>query len=164
MNPQLENLQNTTRRQFLKQAGSFSLGSIALSSLLSKDAQGSLAAPINPLSPRKPQFPAKVKRVIYLHMSGGPPHLDIFDYKPQLVKHNGELCPDEFIKGRTFAFTSGTPKLMGTPRTFTQHGDGGTWMSDPSPNFQKIANDLCVIKSMQTEQFNNAPAELLLYT
>ena len=97
-------------------------------------------------------------------MSGGPPHLDLFDYKPELVKHSGELCPDQFIKGRKFAFTTGTPKLMGTPRNFSQHGDGGIWMSDAIPHFHDIANEMCVIKSMTTDQFNHAPAELLLYT
>ena len=62
---------------------------------------------LNPLTPRKPHYEPKVKRVIYLHMSGGPPHLDLFDYKPELVKWNEKPCPDEFLKGRKFAFTSG---------------------------------------------------------
>jgi hypothetical protein len=164
MTPQLENLQHTTRRQFLKHTGAFSLGSIALASMLGGEAKAAIDQVANPLAPRHPHFPAKVKRVIYLHMSGAPPHLDIFDYKPELVKHNGEVCPDSFIKGRKFAFTSGTPKLMGTPRKFSQHGRGGIWMSDAVPHFQEIADDLCVIKSMFTDQFNHAPAELLLYT
>src|SRR5437016_5912051 len=97
-------------------------------------------------------------------MSGGPPHLDIFDYKPELVKHDGELAPDQFVRGRTFAFTTGTPKLMGTPHTFTQHGKAGMWMSDAVPNFYGIADDICLIKSMFTDQFNHAPAELMLFT
>jgi hypothetical protein len=97
-------------------------------------------------------------------MSGGPPHLDIFDYKPELVKHNGEDAPDAFIKGKKFAFTTGVPKLMGTPHTFTQHGKGGIWMSDAIPNFHGIADEMCVVKSMFTDQFNHAPAELLLFT
>ena len=80
------------------------------------------------------------------------------------MKRNGQNAPDEFVKGKTFAFTSGVPKLMGTPRTFTQHGNGGIWMSDAVPNFQSVANEMCVIKSMFTEQFNHAPAELLLFT
>jgi hypothetical protein len=119
---------------------------------------------VNPLAPHKPHFPAKVKRVVYLHMSGGPPHLDIFDYKPELVKHNGEDAPDAFIKGKKFAFTTGVPKLMGTPHTFTQHGKGGIWMSDAIPNFHGIADEMCVVKSMFTDQFNHAPAELMLFT
>jgi hypothetical protein len=97
-------------------------------------------------------------------MSGGPPHLDLFDYKPELVKFNDKPCPDEFLKGRQFAFTSGVPKLMGTPRKFEQYGKGGIWMSDALPNLQKVADELCVIKSLTTDQFNHAPAELLLFT
>ena len=97
-------------------------------------------------------------------MSGAPPHLDLFDYKPELVKRNGQLCPDEFTKGKKFAFTSGTPRLLGTPRTFAQYGKGGIWMSDAIPNFHTVADEMCVIKSMNTDQFNHAPAELLLFT
>jgi hypothetical protein len=163
MNPELDLLQAQTRRHFLHKAGQFSLGAIAMNSLLGTG----IAAPsaeVNPLAPRKPHFPAKVKRVVYLHMSGGPPHLDIFDYKPELVKHNGEDAPDAFIKGKKFAFTTGVPKLMGTPHTFTQHGKGGIWMSDAIPNFHGIADEMCVVKSMFTDQFNHAPAELMLFT
>jgi hypothetical protein len=105
-----------------------------------------------------------VKRVIYLHMSGGPPHLDLFDYKPELVKRDGQLAPDDFIKGRKFAFTTGTPRLLGTKRTFSQHGRNGLWMSDAVPNFHGIADELCLVKSMYTDQFNHTPAELLLFT
>ena len=163
MNPHLDLLQAQTRRHFLRQAGQFSLGAVAMNSLLGTSASG-LTAAVNPLAPHKPHFPAKVKRVVYLHMSGGPPHLDIFDYKPELVKHNGEDAPDAFIKGKKFAFTTGVPKLMGTPHTFTQHGKGGIWMSDAIPNFHGIADEMCVVKSMFTDQFNHAPAELMLFT
>jgi hypothetical protein len=163
MNPHLDLLQAQTRRHFLQRAGQFSLGSIALNALLGGNTFGS-DAEVNPLAPRKPHFAPKAKRVVYLHMSGGPPHLDIFDYKPELVKHNGEFAPDQFVKGKKFAFTTGTPKLMGTPHTFAQYGKGGTWMSDAIPNFHGIADDICVVKSMFTDQFNHAPAELMLYT
>src|SRR5205823_1152459 len=133
-------LQHLTRRHFLRTTGQFSLGAIALDALLGGQAHAAAGAAVNPFAPRQPHFPAKVKRVIYLHMSGGPPHLDIFDYKPELVKRDGQLAPDQFVKGKTFAFTSGTPKLMGTPRTFSQHGKSGIWMSDAVPNFHEIAD------------------------
>ena len=97
-------------------------------------------------------------------MSGSPPHLDMFDYKPELVKRTGQDCPESLTKGRRFAFTSGTPKLMGTPRTFKQYGPGGIWMSDALTNFHGLADKMCVIKSMKTDEFNHAPAELLLFT
>ena len=163
MNPLLESLQHQTRRQFLTAARQFSIGAVAMHALHGGKSAAATAG-ANPFSSKPAGARAKVKRVIYLQMSGGPPHLDIFDYKPELVKRNGQDAPDQFVKGKTFAVTSGTPKLMGTPRTFTQHGDGGIWMSDAVPNFQSVANEMCVIKSMFTEQFNHAPAELLLFT
>lgn len=163
MNPLLhDRLQLRTRRQFLNSAGQFSLGAIALQAL-QQDAAAAVGAD-NPLAPRKPQFPAKAKRVIYLHMSGAPPHLDLFDYKPELVKRDGENCPDSILKGRKFAFTTGVPKLMGTPRTFKQYGKAGMWMSDAAPNFHGLADDITMVRSMFTDQFNHAPAELLLFT
>ncbi len=137
-----------------------------MSTLTGGNAQAatSTAAALNPLAPHQPHFAPKAKRVVYLHLTGSPPHLDLFDYKPELVKHNGEPCPDQYLAGKRFAFTSGVPKLLGTPRTFKQHGNGGVWLSDAIPNFHGVADDLCVIRSMYTEQFNHAPAELLLYT
>ncbi len=163
MNPHLDLLQAQTRRHFLRRAGQFSLGSIAMKALFGNSASA-LTAAVNPLAPHAPHFPAKVKRVVYLHMSGGPPHLDLFDYKPELVKRDGQDAPDAFIKGKKFAFTTGVPKLMGTPHTFAQHGKCGTWMSDAVPNFHGIADEMCVVKSMYSDQFNHAPAELLLFT
>ncbi len=152
-----------TRRHFLKRSGQFSLGAIALQ-MLAGAGTTATANEASPLAVRQPHYAPKVKRVIYLHMSGGPPNLDIFDYKPELVKNTGKDAPDEFIKGKTFAFTSGTPKLMGSPRTFKQYGPGGIWMSDAVPNFHTIADEMCVIKSLHTDQFNHAPAELMLFT
>ena len=160
MNEGFEQLQQITRRSFLKTAGQFSLGAIALASMQARDAR----AAVNPLAPRSPHYQPKVKRVIYLHMSGGPPHLDLFDYKPQLVKWNDKPCPEEFLKGRKFAFTSGVPKLMGTPRKFAQYGKSGMWMSDAIPHLQEVADEICLIKSLNTDQFNHTPAELLLFT
>lgn len=166
MHPVWEKLQLTTRRHFLKDS-SLGLGGLALSQLLG-DSSLAHAAPQraadNPLAPRQPHFPGKAKQVIYLHMSGAPPHLDLFDYKPELVKHDGEDCPESVLKGRRFAFTSGVPKLLGTRRKFAQHGKSGTWISDAMPHLHEIADELCVIRSMNTDQFNHAPAELLLYT
>lgn len=164
MELKFDRLQQVTRRSFLKATGQFSLGAIAMASMSLGGGVANAAQAVNPLAPRKPHYTAKVKRVIYLHMSGGPPHLDLFDYKPELVKWNDKPCPDTFLKGRTFAFTSGVPKLMGTPRKFAQYGKAGIWMSDAIPRLQEVADELCVIKSMNTDQFNHTPAELLLFT
>jgi hypothetical protein len=161
----INSLQSQTRRHFLANSG-VGLGAMALAGLLKQNgyAAPAMEAEINPLAPRAPHFAPKAKRVIYLHLTGSPPHLDMYDYKPELVKRSGQDCPDEFVKGKRFAFTSGMPKLMGTPRKFAQHGQGGVWLSDAVPNFHGVADEMCVIRSMFTEQFNHAPAELLLYT
>ncbi|MDB5348845.1 MAG: hypothetical protein JWN86_92 [Planctomycetota bacterium] len=163
MDPRIERVQDMTRRHFFResQAG---LGAMALASLLAKDAPADAGKVVDPLAPRLSHFAPKAKRIIYLHLTGSPPHLDLYDYKPELVKRTGQECPDAFIKGKRFAFTSGTPKLLGTPRKFEQHGKNGVWLSDAIPNLHSVADDLCVIRSMHTDQFNHAPAELLLYT
>ena len=166
MNFYLNQLRERTRRHFLSASG-VGVGAIALSSLTGATASADI--PIDatqPLAKRKPHFESKAKRVIYLHLTGSPPNLDLYDYKPELVKRTGEHCPDEFLKGRTFAFTSGVPKLLGTPRKFAQYGKNGTWLSDAVPNFHApdIVDEMCFVHSMNTDQFNHAPAELLIYT
>jgi hypothetical protein len=164
MNPLFERLQHTTRRHFL-QSASLGLGSLALAELGGTVRADAPAIPAgNPLAPRPPHFAGKAKRVIYLHMSGAPPQLDLLDFKPELIKHSGKDCPDEFLKGKRFAFTSGVPKLMGTPQKFRQYGQAGIWMSDAIKPLGQVADELTVIKSMKTDEFNHAPAELLLYT
>ena len=165
MNPRLEQLQHLTRRHFLGKSA-HGLGALALGSLLRESLSGTTPSPavVDPLAPRAPHYAPKAKRVIYLHLTGSPPHLDLYDYKPELVKRNGQDCPDAFLKGKRFAFTSGVPKLLGTPRKFAQHGKGGVWLSDAIPHLHSVADELCVIKSMTTDQFNHAPAELLVYT
>src|SRR6478735_9352160 len=142
MDPRLELLQHSTRRQFL-QSTTLGLGSLALAELAGPARAESPVIPAdNPLAPRRPHFPGKAKRVIYLHMSGAPPHLDLLDYKPELVKHDGENCPDQFLKGKRFAFTSGVPKLLGTKQPFKRHGKAGVWMSDAIPHLHAVADDV----------------------
>ncbi len=155
-------LQATTRRHFLQNCR-LGMGSLALSGLLRSELAAHPGAD-NPLAVRPAPFAPRAKNVIYLHMAGSPPHLDLFDYKPELVKRNGQPCPDEFLRGKRFAFTSGTPTLLGTPRSFRQYGGSGTWLSDAVPHLTTVVDDLCVIKSMYTDQFNHAPAQMLLYT
>lgn len=157
-----QRLQRETRRCFLANSG-IGLGSLALSSLLNSESPAAPESP-QPLAPRRPHFPARAKRVIYLHMTGSPPNLDLFDYKPELSRRDGEDCPQSFLEGKRFAFTTGIPKLLGSPQNFRQVGEAGLWMSDAIPHLQGVADDLCVIHSMNTDQFNHAPAELLLYT
>jgi hypothetical protein len=161
-----ENLANVTRRHFLSGAG-IGIGAMALSALTSERARADVAInAMQPLAERRPHFRPRASRVIYLHLTGSPPNLDVYDYKPELVKRDGQDCPQQFLAGRTFAFTSGVPKLMGTPRKFAQHGQSGTWLSDAVPNFHHadVVDEMCFIHSMNTDQFNHAPAELLIYT
>jgi hypothetical protein len=162
VHPNLQHLSNQTRRHFLRDS-SAGIGAMAFSTLLGSN--GVAASPNDaPLAPKKPHFEARAKSVIYLHLTGSPPHLDLYDYKPELVKHNGEDCPQEFLKGKRFAFTSGTPKLLGTPRKFSPCGQSGLVLSDAIPHLHEVADEMCVIRSMTTDQFNHAPAELLVYT
>ena len=162
MNRRIEQLQQQTRRHFFQQSTA-GVGALALGSLLAGDGLGAEMT-ADPLTPQQPHFAPKAKRVIYLHMTGSPPNLDLFDHKPELVKRDSQDCPDEFLAGREFAFTSGVPKLMGSPRKWRQVGEAGMWMSDAVPHFHEIADDMCVVHSMYTDQFNHAPAELLVYT
>ncbi|MFK8112556.1 MAG: DUF1501 domain-containing protein [Rubripirellula sp.] len=163
MNPNLERLRNQTRRHFFQQSTA-GIGGLALGSLLAGESKAAARSADNPLAPQPAHFPGKAKRVIYLHMTGSPPNLDMFDHKPELVKRDDQDCPDQFLAGREFAFTTGVPKLMGSPRKWKQVGKNGMWMSDAIPHFHEIADDMCVVHSMHTDQFNHAPAELLVYT
>ncbi|QEG38847.1 DUF1501 domain-containing protein [Roseimaritima ulvae] len=166
MNPLMQRLQQQTRRHFLSNSG-IGLGALALSTLGGQAARADVPIDaVQPLATRQPHFAPTAKRVIYLHLTGSPPNLDCYDYKPELVKRDGQDCPQSFLEGRTFAFTSGVPKLMGTPRKFAQYGQSGSWLSDAVPHFHdpEVVDQMCFVHSMNSDQFNHAPAELLIYT
>jgi len=163
MHPEFERLELQTRRQFFRDC-QVGVGSVALASLIAGNAAAGEPPVINPLSPKPSPFPAKARRVIYLHLTGSPPNLDMYDHKPELVKRDGQDCPAEATQGKRFAFTSGTPKLLGTRRKFGQYGKQGVWLSDAIPHLHDVADEMCFIRTMSTDQFNHAPAELLLYT
>lgn len=155
-----------TRRTFLQQ-GTVGLGALALATLghTAESATAAQAAKIHdPLAVRPTHFAPKAKSVIYLHMAGSPPQHDLFDYKPELVARSGQECPAEYLEGERFAFIKGVPKLLGTPHKFEQRGESGAWISEILPNLATVADELCFVKSMYTDQFNHAPAQLLLYT
>jgi len=161
----------STRRQFLKRSQT-GLGAIALAMLMGQDGRAgatdadALASVVadNPMAPKPPSHPAKAKHVIYLHMSGGPPQQDLFDYKPLLNKFHLKPCPDELLMGQRFAFIKGHPKLLGTPYKFAKRGESGQWMSDLLPHTAGVIDETVVIRSMQTTEFNHAPAELFMFT
>ncbi len=156
-----------TRRHFLRTCTS-GLGAMAL---------GSLGGCVNPnlvgdgSSSRQlatggnlSHYAARAKRVIYLHMAGSPSQLELFDYKPVLERLHEQPCPPSLLEGKKFAFISGNPKMLGPLAKFRQHGESGAWISDHLPHFQTAADDVCFLKAMHTDEFNHAPAQLLLYS
>lgn len=147
------------RRQFLNGFG-MGLGGIALADLMSGNAAaaGVLGGT---------HLPAKAKRVIYLFQSGGPSQLDLYDYKPTLNKEHGKQLPDHVRKGQRLTGMSGNQSslpLVGSPFKFSQQGQSGQWMSDLVPHTAKIADDLCIVKSMYTEAINHGPGVTMLQT
>ena len=117
-----------------------------------------------PLPPFTPHFAPKAKRVIVLHMAGSPPQHDLLDPKPALIPLDGQLCPESFLEGERFAFIKGHPKILASPYSFAPSGECGLEVSELLPHLSKIADDLCVVRSMHTDQFNHAPAQLFLYS
>ncbi len=160
-----EHLCAVTRRQFFGRCAT-GLGGLALASLLNEKlsaASGSLA-PTSALAPRSPHFAPKAKRAIYLHMAGAPSQLDLFDYKPKLVELNGQDCPESLYKKERFAFIKGVPKMLGTPHQFAKHGQCGAELSQLLPHLATVVDDIALVRSMHTDQFNHAPAQILLHT
>ncbi len=160
---QFQHLQAVTRRHFLRDCGTglgaiwFASQSSAATNIITRDAAeplGALPAPMR----------GKVKRVIYLHMIGAPSQLELFDYKPALVRFDGKTCPPEFLEGKRFAFIRGVPQMLGPQFPFQQHGQSGQWMSDRLPHLKQHADEMCFIKTMKTEQFNHGPAQLMVHT
>jgi len=149
-----------TRRHFFQQAG-FGVGSLALGSLLNDRL---FAQTVNPMAPRAPHFAPKAKRIIFLFMAGAPSQLDLFDYKPALNRYDGQPVPQDVIKGERFAFIKGTPKLLGSPHTFARHGQCGAELSNLLPHLATIVDDIAIVKSLQTTQFNHAPGQIFMNT
>lgn len=166
MNPINQYLQNLNRRQFFAGAG-LGIGSVALGSLLSSE---SIAAPsinpggqpqVHPALPGLPHFAPRAKRLIYLHMNGAPSQLDLFDYKPGLKDYFDKELPDSVRSGqRITTMTSGQARFPVAPSMFkfTPCGQSGIMMSDLVPHMHSIADDITMIKSVNTEAINHDPA------
>lgn len=159
MDPKFDHMNGLTRRHFL--GTTMGVGAIAWAAL---NGVAQAATPANPLATRPSHFAGKAKRVIYLHMAGSPPPMDLFDYKPKLNEFNGKLCPDEMMEKERFAFIKGHPKILGSPHSFKQYGQSGTYLSNLLPHLSTMTDEMTFIRSMYTEQFNHAPAQLLLHT
>ncbi|HMS56777.1 MAG TPA: DUF1501 domain-containing protein [Fimbriimonadaceae bacterium] len=150
-----DSLRQLTRRTFFKELG-YGIGGVALSNLLIENGLANFLA-------ENPQV-AKAKRVIYLFMAGAPSQVDLFDPKPTLQKYDGQNCPEEILKGERFAFIRGTPNLLGSPFKFEQVGKTGQWVSELLPHFKEIIDDVAIIRSVHTDQFNHAPAQIFMNT
>lgn len=169
---QLARIEAQTRRHFLSGCAT-GLGAMFMATLAPglRAAESTGARRLNftrdassPLSILPPQFAAKARRVIYIHMNGAPSQLELFDYKPELVKFDGKDCPAHLLAGKRFAFISGVPKLLGSQFPFHRAGQSGAWISDRLPHIEKHIDDICFIKSMRTDQFNHVPAQLTVHT
>jgi hypothetical protein len=148
------------RRWFLKECG-LGLGAIALNQL----SGGATVHPaIDPLAARQPHLAPRAKNVIYLFMAGAPSHLELFDYKPQLAKYSGTLPPAELLKGYRAAFINPNSTLLGPKFKFSKHGQAGAELSELLPHLAGIADDIAIVKSMTTDAFNHAPAQILMST
>lgn len=164
-NPMLhaERVKAITRRHFLGKATK-SFGAAALVGLLNDGMMGSSAQAAEAAVMKiGTHFAPKAKRIIYLHMAGSPPHHDLLDYKPLLNKRHGETAPKD-VYGNRSAFVKPNAKILGTPYKFEQVGQAGAWVSELFPHFKTIVDDVTIVKSMMTDQFNHAPAQLLLHT
>ncbi len=145
----------TLRRTFLRQ-GAAGLGLVALRSMLRAESRGV----IHPL-----HHPAKAKRVIFLYQAGGPSHLEVFDPKPKLAAMHGKGMPESFTKGQQIAQLQGKPLLCFGPQSeFRRYGKSGLEMSSLFPHIGAIADKICVVRSMWTEQINHDPAHTLMNT
>jgi hypothetical protein len=156
-----------TRRHFFRDCA-LGVGSMALASLLNDGRVVAAPTASSPLAPRDPHFPARAKAVIYLFMAGGPSQLELFDYKPKLTAYDGKPMPDEFIRGKRFAFmdtfTKEHPKCLGSRRKFARRGQSGTYVSECLPHLAGVVDDLALVRSVQTNVFNHAPAKFFINT
>ncbi|WP_145346513.1 DUF1501 domain-containing protein [Rosistilla ulvae] len=149
-----------SRRWFMQDCG-VGLGSIALASLINESAASTAD---DPMAVKKPHFPGKVKNVILLFMAGAPSQFELFDNKPELAKFDGQLPPAELLEGYRAAFINPNSKLLGPKFKFAKHGQSGAEISELLPHTAKVADDLTIIKSMKTDAFNHAPAQIMMNT
>jgi len=156
-----------TRRHFLRGCG-VGLGKIALAGLLTEALGGRAAESdhtgTNPLAPRQPHFPGKAKRVIHLFMAGAPSQLELFDNKPELTKLAGKPLPPSVIAGQRYAFIRPDAAVLAPCYKFAKHGQSGAELSEMLPHLSKIADDICLVRSVHTDQFNHAPAQIFFNT
>jgi hypothetical protein len=168
LNNAAANALGITRRHFFGECG-VGVGKIALASLLTgayanKSSAASVAPGANLLAAKAPPMPATAKRVIHMFMAGAPSQLDLFDYKPDLAKLQGKPLPPSVIAGQRYAFIRPDAGVLGPVYKFSKHGQSGAELSEMLPHLANVADDICIIKSVKTDQFNHAPAQIFFNT
>ncbi|KAB2667800.1 MAG: DUF1501 domain-containing protein, partial [Verrucomicrobia bacterium] len=167
MNPFQQHCLEVTRRHFLRDCG-VGLGKIALAGLLADGvagrARGAAVTSGNAMAPRQPHFRPTAKRVIHLFMAGAPSQLELFDHKPELARLEGKPLPESVIRGQRYAFIRPDAAVLGPRFRFARHGNSGAELSEMLPHLARIADDICIVKSVRTDQFNHAPAQIFFNT
>jgi hypothetical protein len=154
------------RRHFLRDC-TVGLGKMALGSLLVAGASRPAPAevpPANPLAVKPPHFAPKAKAVIHLFMAGAPSQLDLFDYKPKLAEYEGKPIPPEVIGGQRYAFIRSDAAVLGPRFKFARHGQSGAELSEMLPHLAQVVDEITIVKSVRTDQFNHAPAQIFFNT
>jgi uncharacterized protein (DUF1501 family) len=155
-----------SRRWFFRECG-LGFGAMALANLLLENRVFAASPTIKasgPLVPKQPPFPPKAKRIIYLFQAGAPSQLDLFDYKPTLLKYDGKQVPAEVVKDQIYAFIKPDAALFASKFKFAKHGQSGAEISEMLPHLATVVDDIAIIKSMNTHAFNHAPAQILMNT
>jgi len=167
MDPFRQRAIDVTRRHFLRDCG-IGLGKMALAGLLTDSLSGrafaGAGAAVHPLVPRQPHFAPRAKRVIHLFMAGAPSQLELFDNKPELAKLEGKPLPPSVIGGQRYAFIRPDAAVLGPRFRFGRHGQSGIELSEVLPHLSQVVDDLCLIRSVHTDQFNHAPAQIFFNT
>ena len=147
------------RRWFLRDC-TLGLGAAAAQALLARETATAASA----ATPRGPHFAPRAKRVIYLFHAGAPSHLELYDYKPELARRSGQLPPAELLKNYRAAFIKPNSALLGPKFKFVRRGRCGLELSEILPHLGSVADDICLVRSMQTDAVNHAPAQILMNT
>ncbi|MEI8367458.1 MAG: DUF1501 domain-containing protein [Planctomycetia bacterium] len=158
----MNGLLHATRRHFFSDCG-LGVGKMALAGLLARESFAESArAPTGPLAPKPPHFPGKAKAVIQLFMAGAPSQLELFDHKPKLAEIEGKPIPPEIIGGQRYAFIRPDAAVLGPQFKFARHGDSGAELSEMLPWLAGVVDEIAIVRSCRTDQFNHAPAQIFM--
>src|SRR5262245_36707246 len=156
-------MRDLTRRAFFAECG-VGVGRIALAGLLTDALASADGTRPNPAAPRAPHYAPKVKSVIHLFMAGAPSQLELFDYKPKLAQYEGKSIPPEVVGGQRYAFIRPDAAALGPRFKFGRHGKCGAELSEALPHLAGVVDEICLVKSVRTDQFNHAPAQIFFNT